>query len=78
MVLVGNGTISVPSTNVSLDMRAGTIIIANNTSNVSHNGHNAEWYMGSIVAHFPFGNGKVSHTLVNEGPCNSTDQSTQY
>ncbi|KAF8585699.1 hypothetical protein K439DRAFT_1409710 [Ramaria rubella] len=74
LVLQGNGVVTLPATNATLDLPSGTVIIANDTQEVSGVGHNTEWAAGSVAVQLPFKGGVApNHTVVNDGPCRCSE-----
>ena len=67
----GSGVVTLPATNKTVSLPAGSLIIASDTANVSSIGHETKWAKGSVIMQLPFTNGVVpGHTVVNaDGPC---------
>jgi hypothetical protein len=62
--------ITLPTTNQTVEIEAGTILVANDTKEVSELGHDSSWVAGSVAMQLPFGEDVVpKHRVVNEGPC---------
>jgi len=70
LVLKGSGVVTLPTTNATLPLPTGGIIIAQDTADVSTIGHDTKWTAGTVVVQLPFANGVTpGHTVVNNGPC---------
>ena len=67
----GSGVVTLPATNKTVSLPAGSLIIANDTAAVSAIGHETKWAKGSVAMQLPFANGVApGHTIVNaHGPC---------
>ncbi|KAF8506433.1 hypothetical protein JB92DRAFT_2651281, partial [Gautieria morchelliformis] len=59
LVLKGHGLVILPTTNATLELDTGTIIIANDTKEMSSLGHNTKWSAGSVAVQLPFQGGRV-------------------
>jgi len=69
ITLAGSGVVTLPTTGQKVSLPLGSIIIANDTAEVSKIGHNTDWAAGSIAVQLPFENGVVNHTVINDGIC---------
>lgn len=71
MLLTGHALITLPTTNKTLEMKGGDILIASDTSQVSKLGHDTLWGAGTSILLLPFLGGIVpNHTVVVEdGAC---------
>ena len=69
LLLAGSGVITLPTTNQKVTVPRGSIIIANDTAELSELGHNSDWAPGTIAVQLPFEKGIVNHTVLHNGPC---------
>ncbi|KIJ54893.1 hypothetical protein M422DRAFT_221318 [Sphaerobolus stellatus SS14] len=68
-ILKGMGLITLPSTNETLTLEPGSVLIAMDTPNVSEVGHYTEWTPGSIAVQQPFKYETPYHKIVHGGLC---------
>lgn len=69
ITIAGSGVVTLPATGQKIPLPLGSIIIANDTADVSEIGHNTNWAAGSVVVQLPFENGVVGHAVINDGVC---------
>lgn len=69
LTLAGSGVVTLPATGQKISLPLGSIIIANDTAEVSHIGHNTDWAAGAVAVQLPFENGVVNHTVIHDGVC---------
>jgi len=71
VTMQGGGVVTLPTTNKTVSLPAGSLIIANDTADVSTIGHETKWAKVRFAMQLPFANGVVpDHTVVDaHGPC---------
>ncbi|KAK7435208.1 hypothetical protein VKT23_019777 [Stygiomarasmius scandens] len=77
IILTGRGELSFPSSDPDDDslsgnytLKAGDILIAQDTADVSGRGHNSVWQPGTSVLQMPFAGGVApEHVVLHDGGC---------